>query len=34
MDEMNRADSISEGEYVLITAFGAGLTWGATLIRW
>ena len=34
MDEMNRSNSVSKGEYVLITAFGGGLTWGATLIRW
>jgi len=34
MDEMNRAGKVAEGEYVLITAFGGGLTWGATLIKW
>ena len=22
-----------EGDYVLLTAFGAGLTWGSTLIK-
>jgi 3-oxoacyl-[acyl-carrier-protein] synthase III len=28
------ADRIAEGDLVLFTSFGAGLTWGATLIRW
>jgi len=25
---------IREGDYILLVAFGAGFTWGATLIRW
>ncbi|MDA1469823.1 hypothetical protein OGZ02_13530 [Brachyspira hyodysenteriae] len=25
--------AIKEGDYVLLTAFGAGLTWGSTLIK-
>lgn len=29
-----RSGAISEGDYVLLVAFGAGLTWGATLIKW
>jgi 3-oxoacyl-[acyl-carrier-protein] synthase-3 len=28
------AGRIKEGDLVLFTSFGAGLTWGATLIRW
>jgi 3-oxoacyl-[acyl-carrier-protein] synthase-3 len=28
------ADRIREGDLVLFTSFGAGLTWGATLVRW
>jgi 3-oxoacyl-[acyl-carrier-protein] synthase-3 len=28
------AGRIAEGDLVLFTSFGAGLTWGATLIRW
>lgn len=34
MDEMNRANKVKTGDYVLVTAFGGGLTWGANLIRW
>ncbi len=34
VDEMNKTGSVSEGDYVLLTAFGGGLTWGATLLRW
>ncbi len=26
--------SVKPGDYVLLTAFGAGLTWGAALVRW
>ena len=25
---------IKKGDLVLLAAFGAGLTWGATLVRW
>jgi 3-oxoacyl-[acyl-carrier-protein] synthase III len=28
------AGRIAEGDLVLFTSFGAGLTWGATLVRW
>jgi 3-oxoacyl-[acyl-carrier-protein] synthase III len=28
------AGRIQEGDLVLFTSFGAGLTWGATLVRW
>ncbi len=34
LDEMNRGGLIKRGDYVLLTTFGAGLTWGAGLIRW
>lgn len=34
MDEMNRLGKVSENDYVLFTAFGGGLTWGATLVKW
>ncbi|MGF1530422.1 MAG: beta-ketoacyl-ACP synthase III [Puniceicoccaceae bacterium] len=34
MDEAVRAGQIREGSLVLLVAFGAGLTWGASLIRW
>jgi 3-oxoacyl-[acyl-carrier-protein] synthase-3 len=34
LDELNRDGKISEGDLVLLSAFGAGLTWGAGLVRW
>jgi len=34
LDRAYRAGRIHEGDLVLFTSFGAGLTWGATAIRW
>lgn len=34
LHEAIKAGKISEGDLVVLTAFGAGLTWGANLIRW
>jgi 3-oxoacyl-[acyl-carrier-protein] synthase-3 len=34
LDELNRAGRIAEDDVVLLSAFGAGLTWGAAAIRW
>lgn len=34
LDEINRAGKISQGDVVLMAAFGSGLTWGATAVRW
>lgn len=34
LEEAYRAKKFKPGDYVLCVAFGAGLTWGATLIRW
>jgi 3-oxoacyl-[acyl-carrier-protein] synthase-3 len=34
LDEANRGGRIKEGDIILLDAFGGGLTWGATLIRW
>jgi len=34
LDEVVRKGLVQRGEYVLMVAFGGGLTWGATLIRW
>jgi len=34
LDEAIRSGRIGEGEYVLMIAFGAGLTWGSTLMKW
>lgn len=34
LDRAWRAGTIDQGDLVLFTSFGAGLTWGATLVRW
>ncbi len=34
LDECVRQGKIKRGDYVLLAAFGAGLTWGASLVRW
>lgn len=34
LDEAVRGGRISSGDIVLMTAFGAGLTWGASVLRW
>jgi 3-oxoacyl-[acyl-carrier-protein] synthase-3 len=34
LDRAWRAGKIRQGDLVLFTSFGAGLTWGATLVRW
>jgi 3-oxoacyl-[acyl-carrier-protein] synthase-3 len=34
LDEANRSGRIKEDDLVLLNAFGAGLTWGAALVRW
>ena len=34
LDEAVRSGRISTGDVVLMAAFGAGLTWGASVIRW
>lgn len=34
LDELNRDGQIDQGQLVLLSAFGSGLTWGASLIRW
>lgn len=34
LDEANRAGRIKDGDYVLMMAFGGGLTWGASLMKW
>ena len=34
LDEALRAGRVEKGKYVALVAFGAGLTWGATLLRW
>lgn len=34
LDELARAGKIEHGDHVLLTAFGAGMTWASLLIRW
>ncbi|HEX9022974.1 MAG TPA: 3-oxoacyl-[acyl-carrier-protein] synthase III C-terminal domain-containing protein, partial [Geobacteraceae bacterium] len=34
LDEASRSGRIKEGDILLLDAFGGGMTWGATLIRW
>lgn len=34
LDEAFRKGRIQSGDLILLVAFGAGLTWGATLIKW
>jgi 3-oxoacyl-[acyl-carrier-protein] synthase-3 len=34
LDEARAAGRIRPGDYVVMVAFGAGLTWGATLLKW
>ena len=34
LDEMVRKKQIKQGDYILIVAFGGGITWGANLICW
>jgi 3-oxoacyl-[acyl-carrier-protein] synthase-3 len=34
LDEARATGRIKPGDYVVLVAFGAGLTWGATLLKW
>jgi len=34
LDEANRTGRIKEGNLLIFNAFGAGLTWGAAMVRW
>jgi len=34
LDELDDQGKLQKGELILITAFGGGVTWGATLFRW
>jgi 3-oxoacyl-[acyl-carrier-protein] synthase-3 len=34
LDEANRAGLTKDGDLILLVSFGAGLTWGATIIEW
>ncbi len=34
LDELLRLKGVQQGENILLTAFGAGLTWGASILTW
>ncbi|MCI9360008.1 MAG: ketoacyl-ACP synthase III [Hungatella sp.] len=34
LDELNREGKLKDGDLLVMAGFGAGLTWGAALIRW
>ena len=34
LDELNRSGRIKEGQLLLLSAFGGGLSWGSTLLEW
>lgn len=34
LDELSREKGFKEGENILLTAFGSGLTWGASVLTW
>ena len=34
LDEMNREGKLERGDKIVLAGFGAGLTWGATLLEW
>lgn len=34
MDEMNRGGKLQRGQKIVISGFGAGLTWGASVFEW
>lgn len=34
LDQANRTGRLKSGDYIVMVAFGGGLTWGASLVRW
>lgn len=34
LDELNKAGKLQQGDKIVLAGFGAGLTWGATLMEW
>lgn len=34
LDELNRKNTFHKGDIIVLSGFGAGLTWGATLLEW
>ena len=34
LDEMNREGKLKRGQKIILAGFGAGLSWGASLVEW
>ncbi|MFW5670073.1 MAG: 3-oxoacyl-[acyl-carrier-protein] synthase III C-terminal domain-containing protein, partial [Acetivibrio ethanolgignens] len=34
LDELNRSGRLRRGNHLILAGFGAGLSWGASLIKW
>ena len=34
LDQLVKSGKVEKGELILLVAFGGGLTWGASVIRW
>ena len=34
LDEAVRSGKVKKGDILLLTAFGGGMTWGSTVLRW
>lgn len=34
LDELNRNHQLNEGDMLMLSGFGAGLSWGSTLLKW
>ena len=34
LDEMNRKGMLNRGDKIVLSGFGAGLTWGTALLEW
>lgn len=34
LDEMNRQGKLQKGQKLILAGFGAGLSWGASLVEW
>lgn len=34
LDELNRNHQLTEGDMLILSGFGAGLSWGSTLLKW
>jgi 3-oxoacyl-[acyl-carrier-protein] synthase-3 len=34
LDEMNKGGMLKRGDKIVLSGFGAGLTWGTALLEW